>query len=170
VLKSIAPVQGRRLPRSLHTLRFLPTGLIAMSSLYDVRVLVVDADAVLADCFAETLRTLGYSVRSVHASDAALPAAREFLPHAMICEVVLSGMNGIDLANRFARDHPECKVLLTSGRRTVAEMMENMPEGFLNFARKPLNLIDVIEFLASCGPDRETGTGPAGTLANSRYC
>jgi DNA-binding NtrC family response regulator len=77
---------------------------------------------------------------------------------------MMPGVNGIDLANRFARQYPDCKVLLTSAWESVAEFLESMPEGILDFARKPLNLIDVIEFLATCGPDRDTGSGPAGTL------
>ena len=127
-----------------------------MSMLHDVRVLVVDSNPVLADCFADTLRRLGYTVRAVHAPEAALDAAQEFLPDALICEVIMPGINGVDLANEFAKAHPCCNVLLTTARRSVAEVMEDMPEGLVNFARKPLNLIDVLEFLATCHSDRPT--------------
>ena len=139
-----------------------------MSLLYDLRVLVVDGDPVLADCFADTLRTLGYSVRSANDAETALQAAQEFKPHALIAEVVMPGTNGIDLANRFARKHPQCKVLLTSARQFVVETMENLPEGVLDFARKPLNLIDVIEFLATCRPDEENRSGAGSSFAGSR--
>jgi DNA-binding NtrC family response regulator len=130
-----------------------------MSSRFeDIRVLVVDAQTMFADSLALFLNSKGYDARAVYSSEAALMVAQEFNPQALISEVIMPGMNGIDLANYFAERYPECKVLLVSGRESVIEVLENVfSYSNLTFLRKPLLQVEVFEFLATC---RATSTPP----------
>lgn len=124
------------------------------SHLENLRVLVVDADPILAGGVAIVLQAQGYNVRALYGAEAALAALEDFKPHALICEVVLPGMNGIDLANRVTERLPDCKVLLVSSTESVIEVMEDtIPGGNFTFLRKPLDLFEVLEFLA--GSHRE---------------
>lgn len=121
----------------------------------EVRVLVVDSDLILAHSLAMALRTKGYVVRCAYSSETAPAVAKEFKPHAMIIEIVLPGVSGIALANHFAAIQPECRVLLTSGRESVIEVMEDpIPGDVPRFLPKPLDLFAVCEFLSACHSER----------------
>lgn len=123
------------------------------SHLGGYRILVVDPDPAAASELADNLRLHGYSVRVSCVANAALIAAEKFRPHAVISEVVMQGMNGIDLANRFVERFPDCRILLTSAAEFAIEMMEEaVPTEVLTFMRKPLYVYDVIQFLAKCLP------------------
>jgi two-component system OmpR family response regulator len=124
-----------------------------MSDFEQVRVLVVDADLVLAHSLSMALRSQGYDVRCVYSSEDALTVAKEFKPHALICEIVLHGMSGIALANQLAEVQPDCRVLLMSGRESVIEVMEDpIPSDVLRFLPKPLDMFSVYDFLAARHP------------------
>lgn len=119
----------------------------------EFRVLVVDADASAADQLADSLRTYGFSVRAVTISDAALMLAERFRPHALISEISMPGLNGIDLSNHFAERFPECKILLTSCAASIIETLEYaIPRSVITFMRKPLQIYEVLQFLAACLP------------------
>lgn len=124
------------------------------------RILVVDPDSFAADELAEALRSYGFRVRAVGFSDAALVIAESFRPHALIAEVVMPGMNGIELSNQFARRFPNCKVLLMSEADSDIETMEqSLPSSEIAFLRKPLPIYELLEFLAASLPASDALNG-----------
>lgn len=126
-----------------------------------IRVLVVDADILLAHNLSAALRSQGYDVRCVYSSETAAAFAGEFSPQVMICEIAMPGMSGIALANEFAKSRADCKVLLISGRESVIEVMEDpTPGGALKFLPKPLELSAVFDFLDACKPGARVAANP----------
>jgi DNA-binding NtrC family response regulator len=119
-----------------------------------LRVLVVDDEKVIADSLAMILKTRGYRSRAVYDAEEAITAADEFQPNAVISDVVMPGMNGVDLAVYFEHQFPECKVLLISGNAAAGPMLEESAKhGHLHtILAKPVHPGQILEFLASCAP------------------
>jgi DNA-binding response OmpR family regulator len=86
-------------------------------------VLVVDDEYVIADSLAQILKHNGYAAISAYDGEAALETALTMPPELLISDVILPGMNGIELAITIRRIFPECKVILSSGQPTSARLL-----------------------------------------------
>lgn len=122
-----------------------------------LRVLVVDDERVIADSLALILRLKGHDAHAVYDAEAAISAATELDPDALITDVVMPGMNGIELTTYFAHHFPECKVLLMSGNAATTGLLEDARRHghFLEFQSKPLQPDDVLAFLETCCARRQ---------------
>ena len=92
---------------------------------YDLRprVLVVDDETSIADTTATILSLSGYAAMAAYDGNDALEAALLAPPHLVITDVVLPGMNGIELAITIQRVYPECQILLFSGQASTVDLM-----------------------------------------------
>lgn len=120
-------------------------------------VLVVDDERVIADSLALILRMKGHDSYAVYDAEAAISAAAELNPDALLSDVVMPGMNGIELTTYFAHHFPECKVLLMSGNAATTGLLEDAQRHghFLEFLSKPLQPEEVLRFLSTCCARRE---------------
>jgi|SRR5580658_7459127 DNA-binding response OmpR family regulator len=104
-------------------------------------ILVVDDEYVIADSLAEILKRSGYAAISVYDGEAALETALVMPPEMLISDVVLPGMNGIELAITVKRIFPDCKVILSSGQPSSARLLASADRAghrFL-FLNKPVH-------------------------------
>jgi CheY-like chemotaxis protein len=87
------------------------------------RVLVVDDETIIADTIAKILRLEGYTATAAYDGDSALESALLKPPHLLLTDVVLPGMNGIELAQTIKRVYPDCQVLLFSGQASTLDLL-----------------------------------------------
>jgi len=83
---------------------------------YHPVVMVVDDEVIIADTLAEILTRNGYAAVAAYDGEEALETALLTPPEMLIADVMLPGMNGIELAVIIQRTFPDCKILLFSGR------------------------------------------------------
>ena len=88
------------------------------------RVLFVDDEKVIADTLAIIFANQGYVTRAVYSAEQALELISYWLPDLMIIDVLLPGMNGIDLAIRVKAEYPDCKLSLFSGQAATSDLLE----------------------------------------------
>ena len=96
------------------------------------RVLVVEDDNEVAELVAEMLEHLGYQlVRAGTAAEALFTLAHDTRIDLVFSDVMMPGkLTGIDLARRVRREHPQVRVVLTSGyAESFAQQARN--EGLL---------------------------------------
>jgi CheY-like chemotaxis protein len=86
-------------------------------------VLVVDDEAVIADTITKILSLRGYAATAAYDGDSALQTAMLIPPQLLLADVVLPGMNGIELAQIVKRIYPDCKILLFSGQASTVDLM-----------------------------------------------
>jgi CheY-like chemotaxis protein len=80
-----------------------------------MRVLVVDDKRNVADSLALVLQASGFDCRAVYSGEDAAEVAGSWNPDAVIVDVMLGKMNGVELAIHLTQRLPSCKILLVSG-------------------------------------------------------
>jgi CheY-like chemotaxis protein len=87
-------------------------------------VLVVDDEKRIADTLVLILKTKGYIAEAAYDAASALEKCRAHTPDLVISDVVMPGMNGIEMAVVMRSEFPRCRVLLFSGQAATADMLE----------------------------------------------
>ena len=81
--------------------------------------MVVDDEPRIADRLATILRNFGYEASVAYDAPSAISQCEPFNPELVITDVVMPGMNGVEMAIQVRQLYPSCKILLFSGRSTV---------------------------------------------------
>lgn len=93
-------------------------------SVYRPTVLVVDDEVVIAETLAKILYQHGYAVVIAFDGEDAIQAALLKPPDLVISDIMLPGMNGIELGISIRRIFPDCKVILSSGKHHGRDLLE----------------------------------------------
>jgi len=116
-----------------------------------VRVLVVDDNRDAAILMGRLLRTLGNDVQVVHDGFAALEAAEQFRPDAVLLDIGLPEMDGYDTA-RMLRELPSCKdvlIIAVTGWGQEEDREKGKLAGFDHHVVKPADSATLMELLSS---------------------
>jgi CheY-like chemotaxis protein len=112
-----------------------------------VRVLVVDDYAPMADHLTTVLRGAKYDALAVYSGEEALRVAEEFAPHALISDIMMPGMNGVELACAFGEKFPACRSLLMTATQLLPELFIRGLR--IRVLEKPLDPTVIFEFLSN---------------------
>jgi PAS domain S-box-containing protein len=77
------------------------------------RILVVEDQTQVRAVLAELLERAGYAVTAVSDAEEALAAGGDF--DLLLTDIVMPGISGVELAERMRADHPELRIVFTSG-------------------------------------------------------
>ena len=88
-------------------------------------VYVVDDEVIIAKTLAEILKRSGFEAVAFFDSLEALKSAESTVPDLLIADVMMPGLNGVDLGMKFTALHPESKVLLLSGLASTSHLTED---------------------------------------------
>jgi len=115
------------------------------------RVLVVDDEEIVADSLARILNEKGFAAKAAYSGEEALESASILKPDALISDVIMPGISGVELALRISRQFPSCRIVLFSALTVVANLLkasgaENC--GFTLLA-KPIHPDEVLACLAA---------------------
>jgi two-component system, OmpR family, response regulator MtrA len=100
------------------------------------RVLVVDDDAALAEMLGIVLRGEGFEPHFVPDGDRALDAFREFKPDLVLLDLMLPGMDGIDVCRQIRAESGVPIVMLTAKSDTVDTVL-GLESGADDYIVKP---------------------------------
>ena len=88
------------------------------------RILIVDDEKPICETMALIFRMQHYEVRVALSAERAIETLAEWRPDLAILDVMLPGMNGIDLAIVIKANYASCHVLLFSGHANTALLLE----------------------------------------------
>ena len=88
-------------------------------------ILVVDDERVIAETLALILSSEGYGAEAAYGGASALEICRQRLPDLVVTDVVMPGMNGVDLAVAIRRQFPDCNILLFSGQAQTPLILQD---------------------------------------------
>lgn len=130
-----------------------------------LRVLIVDDDIRVADSMARILAASGHEATPAYSAEAAIKMAERISPHAVISDIVMGPVSGIELANHMREHFPQCRVLLISGHASASDFGQKLlsRSSCLQFAPKPVAPDRILEFVASCRESSSTMEPAAGS-------
>ncbi len=128
-------------------------------------VLIVDDEPLLADTLAAVLASSGLSVVKAYNGNSALEIALEREPDLLLSDVMMPGMNGIQLAMAVAMELPRCEVLLFSGHASKRDLADAHAAGFnFRLMAKPMHPVELLQRVFEC-LKWQPGTMPARTTS-----
>ena len=130
-----------------------------------VRVLVVDDEPSLAELLASVLRYEGWDIQTAGDGKTAVRAAREFRPDAVILDVMLPDISGLEVLSRLRAELPHVCVLFLTARDAVEDRIAGITAGGDDYVTKPFSLEEVLARLR--GLLRRAGLARAGGAAPS---
>ena len=126
------------------------------------RVLVVDDDPALAEMLTIVLRGEGFDTAVVSDGTRALPAVRDLRPDVVLLDLMLPGMNGIDVCRAIRTESGVPIVMLTAKTDTV-DIVLGLESGADDYVVKPFKPKELIARIRA--RVRRTETEPAEQLA-----
>lgn len=113
------------------------------------RVLVVDEDAVLTDLLGMALRFEGWHVESVRDGAAAVDRARGFAPDAILLDLVLPDITGVEVVAQLREHGIRTPVIFLTGRNSLEDRLAAFAAGGDDYMTKPFALDEVVTRLRS---------------------
>jgi two-component system OmpR family response regulator len=109
-----------------------------------VKVLVVDDEETLAELLSMALRYEGWEVRTAATGTAAVREAREFRPDAVVLDMMLPDIDGLEVLRRLRADRLDVPVLFLTARDAVEDRVAGLTAGGDDYVIKPFSLEEVI--------------------------
>lgn len=100
------------------------------------RVLVVDDDASLAEMLSIVLRQEGFDTTTVHRGDHALEAFHRYRPDVVLLDLMLPGLDGIEVCRQIRRESGVPIVMLTAKGDTI-DVVTGLESGADDYVVKP---------------------------------
>ena len=108
-------------------------------------ILLVEDDPRIRTLAATVLREHGYTVREADSGEAALAEGATLSSvDLLLTDIVMSGMNGRELAEKLVAGHPHVRVLYMSGYTENAVTQKGILDPGLNFLAKPFRPEDLL--------------------------
>lgn len=125
-----------------------------------ISILVVDDEAVLAEMVSMALRYEGWDITTAADGAAALAAARDARPDAVVLDVMLPDMSGLEVLRKLRETNPALPVLLLTAKDAVEDRIAGLTAGGDDYVTKPFSLEEVV--LRLRGLLRRTGISVEG--------
>ena len=109
-----------------------------------IRILVVDDEAVLAEMVSMALRYEGWTIATAADGAEALAAAQEERPDAVVLDVMLPDMSGLEVLRRLREQIPNLPVLLLTAKDGVEDRIAGLTAGGDDYVTKPFSLEEVV--------------------------
>jgi two-component system nitrogen regulation response regulator NtrX len=101
-------------------------------------ILIVDDEGNIRRLLRALLESEGHDVREAGSAEEGLTAAEGMPPEAILLDLMLPGMTGLDALPRFADVAPIAPVVMMSGQATLSDAVEATRRGAFHFLEKPL--------------------------------
>ena len=108
------------------------------------RLLIVEDDGDLRETVARRFRDDGYSVATAATGPAALEAVRAEVPDLVLLDVMLPGLDGVEVCRRLRAEHPLLYILMLTARAGEVDRVVGLEVGADDYVTKPFSLQEVV--------------------------
>ncbi len=109
-----------------------------------MRTLIVEDEKALARLLAEALKRSGYETEVVHRGDTALERARADAFDALVLDLSLPGLDGLEVLRQLRAERNHTPALVLTARGSVVERIEGLYSGADDYLAKPCDLDEVV--------------------------
>ncbi|MDQ0744623.1 two-component system OmpR family response regulator [Clavibacter sp. B3I6] len=124
-----------------------------------LRVFVVDEEAPITQLLSLALRMEGWEVRAFATGRAAIDAAVEAAPDAILLDMMLPDVSGVEVVAELRRAGVASPVLFLTGRDSLEDRLAAFGAGADDYVTKPFGLEEVVDTLRELF--RRRGLAPA---------
>lgn len=112
------------------------------------KVLVIEDEKNIADAITYALRREGYTAEAVYRGDTALQKLGEFLPDAVILDVMLPGMDGYEILKKL-QDKGRIGVIMVTAKEDIVNKILGLELGADDYITKPFDMRELLARLKS---------------------
>lgn len=113
----------------------------------ELRVLLVDDEEELVGTLAERLSLRGYEVTYLLDGAEAVRRAAQEPFDVLVLDVMMPGMNGLEVLKEIKRTRPEMPVILLTGRGSEQDSQTGLELGAFDYIMKPVKIDRLIEIM-----------------------
>ncbi len=113
-------------------------------------ILIVDDEVAIRDTLEQILGYDGYAVRKAASGAEALAAVEKNMPDAILLDVKMAGMDGLEVLQRFQTMGVTAPVIVISGHGNIETAVEAVRGGAYDFLEKPLDRARLLVTLGNC--------------------
>jgi two-component system OmpR family response regulator len=128
-----------------------------------VRVLVVDDEHTLAEVMSMALRYERWEVATAADGLTAVRVARDFRPDAVVLDIMLPDLDGLEVLRRLRADSPHLPVLFLTAKDALEDRLAGLTAGGDDYVTKPFSLEEVVLRLRSLLRRTRVTTAAAGS-------
>ena len=127
-----------------------------------MKIIVVDDEPIIADTLVNILNGEGHAALAMSDGRSAIKWAEMIRPDAIVMDVIMPGLNGIETAKAIVKFLPACRVILFSGQAASTDLLARSREEGDSFEvlAKPINPEVLLEKLNA------SKTGAIGSAAS----
>ena len=111
-------------------------------------IYIAEDDKAMAGLLSELAREAGFVVQLFHDGAAALKAIVASPPDALLADIQMPGLNGLDLIERVSSSFPGLPAVVITGFATVPDVQRAFRAGAIDLITKPFNNDDVRQVLS----------------------
>ncbi len=123
------------------------------------RILVVDDDAKIRTVIRRGLAYEGYRVVEAGSGEEGLEKAREHLPDLVILDVMMPGIDGLEVTRRLRASGDELAILMLTARDEVKDRVEGLENGADDYLVKPFSFEELLARVHALLRRRTTPSG-----------
>lgn len=144
--RGTAPIVTRRPERGSHPLYSPPdlADAFRMTPSSSGHVLVVEDDADLRALLAGRLAEAGFRVDTAETGPAALEAVAATPPDLVVLDVMLPGLDGVEVCRRLRAEHPLLYILMLTARAEEIDRVVGLEVGADDYVTKPFSLQELV--------------------------
>jgi two-component system OmpR family response regulator len=109
-----------------------------------LRMLVVDDEQTLTELLSMALRYEGWEVQTANDGMSAVRAARDFAPDAVVLDMMLPDLNGLEVLAKLRENAPSVPVLFLTAKDAVEDRVAGLTAGGDDYVTKPFSLEEVV--------------------------
>jgi two-component system alkaline phosphatase synthesis response regulator PhoP len=126
----------------------------------DTKILVVDDERSILDLVTAYLRNEGYEVYTAADGLSALTAARAYQPDLVVLDIMLPGMDGLEVLTRLRRESDVYVIMLTA-RSEETDKIVGLSLGADDYLTKPFSPRELVARVKAALRRLRSGVGPA---------
>ena len=115
-----------------------------MDSVSNAQILVVEDDATIASGLVSALRNERFEVTHVDNGEAALDAVRAATPNLILCDIMLPGIDGLQVMRTVKQDFPGVPVIMLTAKSDEIDRVMGLEMGADDYVTKPFSVREVV--------------------------
>ncbi len=109
----------------------------------DLKVLILDDESRITEKLKYHLEKRQFNVFTANTPNEGFAVLEKERPGVLILDVMLPGMNGLDILTKVKQEYPNLEIIMISGYGDMDMVIQAMRQGASDFIRKPFQIMDI---------------------------